>query len=293
MAVEPMTITLRYLQTLTEIASEKNSTIIFPLPIELLNLLKGVTDRADRCQRCQIGLADDGFHEIQLSGKQLVFLFMATTIVAVSIFLCGVQVGRGVKAAPADDERCRRVGDAAAGGGHAVAGRRRDGAASGRAAGARAGARRRAELREASAGRAPARREAEAAQRCAACGAPSATPAAVATSAAATPKEVASAVTERRPSRQPRGQPAWRWIVQLRPSRIAARAAHARAAPGRQGLSGVRARSGRRCAVHLPRAGGRLSRPREADQAARRLEKEEQFKPWISHSRSSPASCSR
>src|SRR5678815_5999600 len=30
MSVEPMTITLRYLQTLTEIASEKNSTIIFP-----------------------------------------------------------------------------------------------------------------------------------------------------------------------------------------------------------------------------------------------------------------------
>jgi regulator of protease activity HflC (stomatin/prohibitin superfamily) len=39
MSVEPITITLRYLQTLTEIASEKNSTIIFPLPIELLNLL--------------------------------------------------------------------------------------------------------------------------------------------------------------------------------------------------------------------------------------------------------------
>jgi regulator of protease activity HflC (stomatin/prohibitin superfamily) len=39
MSVEPMTITLRYLQTLTEIASEKNSTIIFPLPIELLNML--------------------------------------------------------------------------------------------------------------------------------------------------------------------------------------------------------------------------------------------------------------
>jgi regulator of protease activity HflC (stomatin/prohibitin superfamily) len=41
-AAEPITITLRYLQTLTEIASEKNSTIIFPLPIELLNLLKPV-----------------------------------------------------------------------------------------------------------------------------------------------------------------------------------------------------------------------------------------------------------
>jgi len=43
MSVEPMTITLRYLQTLTEIASEKNSTIIFPLPIELMNLIKGVS----------------------------------------------------------------------------------------------------------------------------------------------------------------------------------------------------------------------------------------------------------
>ena len=39
-ASQPITITLRYLQTLTEIASEKNSTIVFPLPIELLNLLK-------------------------------------------------------------------------------------------------------------------------------------------------------------------------------------------------------------------------------------------------------------
>lgn len=40
---------------------------------------------------------DDGFHEIQLSGKQLVFLFMATTVVSVVIFLCGVLVGRSVK----------------------------------------------------------------------------------------------------------------------------------------------------------------------------------------------------
>jgi regulator of protease activity HflC (stomatin/prohibitin superfamily) len=39
-ATEPIAITLRYLQTLTEIAAEKNSTIIFPLPIELMNLLK-------------------------------------------------------------------------------------------------------------------------------------------------------------------------------------------------------------------------------------------------------------
>jgi regulator of protease activity HflC (stomatin/prohibitin superfamily) len=39
-ATQPTAITLRYLQTLTEIASEKNSTIVFPLPIELLNILR-------------------------------------------------------------------------------------------------------------------------------------------------------------------------------------------------------------------------------------------------------------
>ena len=32
----PVTIQLRYLQTLTEIAAEKNSTLVFPLPIEML-----------------------------------------------------------------------------------------------------------------------------------------------------------------------------------------------------------------------------------------------------------------
>ncbi len=42
-AKEPVAITLRYLQTLTEIASEKNSTIVFPLPIEMMHLLKQVT----------------------------------------------------------------------------------------------------------------------------------------------------------------------------------------------------------------------------------------------------------
>jgi cell division septation protein DedD len=45
---------------------------------------------------------DDGVHEIQLSGKQIVFLFMATTVVSVVIFLCGVLVGRGVQAGRPD-----------------------------------------------------------------------------------------------------------------------------------------------------------------------------------------------
>ena len=42
-------------------------------------------------------VGDDGFHEIQLSGKQLVFLFMIAAVVLVATFLCGVQVGRGVR----------------------------------------------------------------------------------------------------------------------------------------------------------------------------------------------------
>ena len=41
-SAQPTAITLRYLQTLTEIAAEKNSTIVFPLPIELVALLKQV-----------------------------------------------------------------------------------------------------------------------------------------------------------------------------------------------------------------------------------------------------------
>ncbi len=39
-STQPVAITLRYLQTLTEIASEKNSTIVFPLPVEMLTLLQ-------------------------------------------------------------------------------------------------------------------------------------------------------------------------------------------------------------------------------------------------------------
>src|SRR5687767_2925620 len=46
-------------------------------------------------------MSDEGFHEIQLNGKQLVFLFMSATVVSVVIFLCGVMVGRGVRPAHA------------------------------------------------------------------------------------------------------------------------------------------------------------------------------------------------
>jgi septal ring-binding cell division protein DamX len=47
-------------------------------------------------------MPDHEVHEIQLNGKQLVFTFMAATVVSVVIFLFGVMVGRGVRQPQAD-----------------------------------------------------------------------------------------------------------------------------------------------------------------------------------------------
>lgn len=48
-ATEPTAIQLRYLQTLAELGVEKNTTIVFPLPIDLLEIfMKPGTSRADR-----------------------------------------------------------------------------------------------------------------------------------------------------------------------------------------------------------------------------------------------------
>ena len=38
LATQPMTLQLRYLQTLTEIGVEKNTTIVFPLPLEMMTI---------------------------------------------------------------------------------------------------------------------------------------------------------------------------------------------------------------------------------------------------------------
>ncbi len=43
-AREPVAIQLRYLQTLTEIGTEKNTTVVFPLPIGMLGHLFGASD---------------------------------------------------------------------------------------------------------------------------------------------------------------------------------------------------------------------------------------------------------
>ena len=50
LAQAPQAMQLRYLQTLTEIAAEKNSTILFPVPIEMLSLLGGQVRQQGRIE---------------------------------------------------------------------------------------------------------------------------------------------------------------------------------------------------------------------------------------------------
>ncbi len=45
MARQPIAIQLRYLQTLVEIGSEKNTTVVFPLPVDILSTIGRVLDR--------------------------------------------------------------------------------------------------------------------------------------------------------------------------------------------------------------------------------------------------------
>ena len=44
----PMALQLRYLQTLTEIATEKNSTTIFPIPIDLVKPFLKLAEKMDK-----------------------------------------------------------------------------------------------------------------------------------------------------------------------------------------------------------------------------------------------------
>ncbi|HKD13364.1 MAG TPA: slipin family protein [Candidatus Angelobacter sp.] len=46
LSAEPLTLQLRYLQTLTEIGVEKNTTIVFPLPVDILSALTAALERA-------------------------------------------------------------------------------------------------------------------------------------------------------------------------------------------------------------------------------------------------------
>ena len=42
---QPAALQLRYLQTLVEIGAEKNTTVVFPLPLDILTSVKSALDR--------------------------------------------------------------------------------------------------------------------------------------------------------------------------------------------------------------------------------------------------------
>ena len=216
---------------------------------------------------------DDAFHEIQLSGKQLVFLFMATTVVSVVIFLCGVLVGRGVRtersselvdppvaAAPAPTDTVADAGPPAAE--PPVPPAEGDASLSYKS--------RLESARPASETLKPA----EQARQDAATPAPAPAPA-----AAPEPRAERAPAAAATPAASPRGT----WVVQ-----IVALRDRTMASSIVQRLSG----KGYPAFVVNPTAGtpapvfkvqvGRYADRGEAEQVARRLEKEEQFKPWVS-----------
>jgi regulator of protease activity HflC (stomatin/prohibitin superfamily) len=51
LATQPITLQLRYLQTLTEIGVEKNTTIVFPLPVELMSLINKMSEAAKATEK--------------------------------------------------------------------------------------------------------------------------------------------------------------------------------------------------------------------------------------------------
>ncbi|MGH9588905.1 MAG: SPFH domain-containing protein, partial [Terracidiphilus sp.] len=53
MATQPMALQLRYLQTLADIGVEKNTTIVFPLPLEMLTILNRMSGLAPEPQAKQ------------------------------------------------------------------------------------------------------------------------------------------------------------------------------------------------------------------------------------------------
>ena len=221
-------------------------------------------------------LADDGFHEIQLSGKQLVFLFMATTVVAVVIFLCGVQVGRGV--------RTERVADVTE---PAIAATTPAPTAATPPSVAAAGppaAEPPAPAQEAEDDLSYANRlQSDAAPKEQLKPRSEPTPAPAPASAASAPEKLASPAASSASSGAPSSVRTGEWVVQV----------HALKDRGAAGAIARRLTAkGYPAFVLDPAAGapviyrvqvGRYSDRHEAEQVARRLEKEEQFKPWVQH----------
>jgi regulator of protease activity HflC (stomatin/prohibitin superfamily) len=63
LATEPLTLQLRYLQTLTEIGAEQNSTIVFPMPIDIIKPFLELFDKSAK----PAGVATNGAAHVLLT----------------------------------------------------------------------------------------------------------------------------------------------------------------------------------------------------------------------------------
>jgi cell division septation protein DedD len=225
---------------------------------------------------------DEGFHEIQLNGKQLVFLFMAVTVVSVVIFLCGVLVGRGLRGEVTLAATDPAVSDLAAAGDippppAAASGTTATPATEGEtltyAERLSAGTPAREDVRPA---QKPAAREAAAAPPPAKAEPPPPAPAPAATSTpASAPAPAPSAAVA------PPEPPGAGFAIQVAALRERGEAdAVANRLIGRGFSAYVMAPAPGSPAVYRVRV-GKFKERREADEIAARLQKEEQFKPWI------------
>ena len=111
LATQPMTLQLRYLQTLTEIGVEKNTTIVFPLPLEMMTLFNKMADmqmlrcawrRGDKAGEIAMRSLFDTEEEeeskaaeITLSTASLLGIFFGLVLVCGVFFGFGYSMGRG------------------------------------------------------------------------------------------------------------------------------------------------------------------------------------------------------
>ena len=87
---QPAAIQLRYLQTLTEIGVEKNTTIVFPLPIDIINeWVKSIGSRKVDGIR---GRKSGG--DFVLESRHLVGLFLLLVVIFGVVFTLGYLMGR-------------------------------------------------------------------------------------------------------------------------------------------------------------------------------------------------------
>ena len=110
---QPITLQLRYLQTLTDIGTEKNTTVVFPLPVELISLLG--SSRREKTRPCRRGRhksrvngldeimrsiqeTEEEEHtdtEITLGMRSLLGVFFGLVLICGIFFGLGYSLGRG------------------------------------------------------------------------------------------------------------------------------------------------------------------------------------------------------